>query len=550
MYASCSNSLGKLDIAGAYFRLLALVSVVTLFSASARAFPAPFAATPFANDLRLVEAAQRSDRQAVRSLLEQRADVPADVNARQSDGATALMWAVHWDDLEMVELLLRAGANVNAANDYGATALWQACSNGNAVIMEKLLQAGAGANTALHTGESALMAAAGRNAAAVKLLLAHGAVLDAREPQGGQTALMRAVAEKRVDVARILIEQGADVNARSTGGFTPLLFAAQQNDLESARVLLAAKADVNASSPEASPLLLAAASGYHELEILLLDNRADPLAVDFNGYTALHYAALRRNSLEAIKALLKHGANPNPRIWKEPAKGQRIPIVAVPFIKSEARVIRDGTKGGTVAIGATPFWLAAQEGNAPVMRLLAANGAETKTANLENVYLEGGSGRRVDYMAKTTPLMMVAGVGRVKGNWPEYTAEEESRHLEALKAAVELGGDVNEANEYGYTPLHGAAYVGANTMIAYLVEKGAKLEVFDNFGQTPLSIALHVITDTLGDSLDARPRKYRDDTADVLLKLGAKPLAESGVKILDQLEIHVEGQAGKQGGGK
>ena len=64
------------------------------------------------------------------------------------------------------------------------------------------------------------------------------------------------------------------------------------------------------------------------------------------------------------------------------------------------------------------------------------------------------------------------------------------------------------------------------------------MEVFDHFGQTPLSVAYHVITTELGDSLDARPRKYREDTADVLLGLGATPLEKSGVKILDVLELH------------
>ena len=489
-------------------------------------------------DSRVVEAAQRNDRAAVVALIGQRADV----TTAQADGATALLWAAHWDDGEMVASLLRAGANVSAASEYGATALWQACSNGNPAIVKQLLDAGADSNTALLTGETVLMAASGRSADAVKLLLDHGAAIDATEPQGGQTALMRAVAEKRSDIVRLLIERGANVNTRSKGDFSPLLFAAQQNDLESARVLLTAGAEIDTSSPDASPLLLAASAGFHELEVLLLDKGANPNAVDFNGYTALHYAALRRNSQEVAKALLQRGSNPNAQVWKQPGQGQRIPIVAVPFITSDARVVRDGTKGGTVAIGATPFWLAAQEGNAPMMHLLAAAGADPKKTNTENVYLEGGSGRRVDYMARTSPLQMAAGVGRVKGNWPEFTAEEEIRHLEALKVAVELGGDVNEANEYGYTPLHGAAYVGANSMIAYLVEKGANLEAMDNFRQTPLSIALQIITDSLGDSLDARPRKFREDTAEVLLKLGAKPLAQSGVKILDQLEIRVEDQ--------
>ena len=91
------------------------------------------------DDLRLVEAVKIGDKEAVRSLLQEHADV----NVPQGDGATALAWAAHRNDLETAELLIRAGANVNAANDYGVTPLSLACTNRDAAMVEKLLQAGA-----------------------------------------------------------------------------------------------------------------------------------------------------------------------------------------------------------------------------------------------------------------------------------------------------------------------------------------------------------------------------------------------------------------------
>src|SRR5579863_8111261 len=72
-----------------------------------------------ASDIRLVEAVKNRDTGTVRTLLSQRVDV----NTAQSDGATALVWAVHRDDMEMVDLLIHAGARVNAADDLGATPL-------------------------------------------------------------------------------------------------------------------------------------------------------------------------------------------------------------------------------------------------------------------------------------------------------------------------------------------------------------------------------------------------------------------------------------------
>ena len=53
-------------------------------------------------DLRLVSAAAGQDRDAVRTLIQ----AGVDVDASRADGATALLWAAHWDDPEMVDLLL------------------------------------------------------------------------------------------------------------------------------------------------------------------------------------------------------------------------------------------------------------------------------------------------------------------------------------------------------------------------------------------------------------------------------------------------------------
>src|SRR6266566_2157428 len=127
---------------------------------------------------RLADAVERKDKDAVRTLLKARADV----NMPQPDGATALHWASHWDDLETADLLLRARANVNAANDHGVTALALACENGNAAMVEKLLQAGANPNVATSSGETALMTTARTGSlGVVRALLARGANVNAKE---------------------------------------------------------------------------------------------------------------------------------------------------------------------------------------------------------------------------------------------------------------------------------------------------------------------------------------------------------------------------------
>src|ERR1700687_499703 len=95
---------------GANVNRLAGLWVLPLLSAASLAM----AAGP---DLRLVNAAAEQDTKAVRALLKQ----GVDVNAARADGATALLWAAHFNDRETLDLLLAAGAKVNTATPHGGT---------------------------------------------------------------------------------------------------------------------------------------------------------------------------------------------------------------------------------------------------------------------------------------------------------------------------------------------------------------------------------------------------------------------------------------------
>ena len=63
-------------------------------------------------DRRVAQAAMNGDKAGIEALLAEKADV----NAPMADGTTALHWAAHWNDAEMVDLLLRAGADPKTAN--------------------------------------------------------------------------------------------------------------------------------------------------------------------------------------------------------------------------------------------------------------------------------------------------------------------------------------------------------------------------------------------------------------------------------------------------
>src|SRR5687768_17698599 len=86
----------------------------------------------------LVEAVKIGDRTAAIALIERRADV----NEAEADGTTALHYAAHNNDLQLVERLLRAGAKADAKNDFGATPMSEAALTGNAALMEVLIKGG------------------------------------------------------------------------------------------------------------------------------------------------------------------------------------------------------------------------------------------------------------------------------------------------------------------------------------------------------------------------------------------------------------------------
>jgi ankyrin repeat protein len=430
-------------------------------------------------DLRLIQAVKDADVESTRRLVKDHVDV----NAPQGDGTTALHWAAYLDNLTIADLLIHSGAHVSAANDDGATPLHLACTNRSSTMVDRLLAAGANPNAKLLNGETVLMTCSRTGEAqTVKMLLAHGADVNAKESAHEQTALMWAAAEGHAEGVGLLLEAGADVRARSLvypstvvgeqtqragreklnytvlrGGYTPLLFAARIGDAESARLLLAAGANVNDSLPDnMSALVLAAHSGHGNVGALLLEKDANPNAADI-GYTALH-AAILRSDLYLVKSLLAHSANPNLRMTK-----------GTPL----RRASTDFNLPATL-IGATPYLLAAKFLEPEIMQILVDGGADPK------ITMPNGA----------TPLMLAAGMGSFRSRRGNSVIEPENRVLATVAAAINLGASVNEVNLAGDTALHAAASKGYDTVVQFLADHGAQVNVKNKRGQTPLAAAL------------------------------------------------------------
>src|SRR5712692_10034093 len=215
----------------------------------------------------LIDSVKDRDLAAVRALLAEHVDP----NVPAADGSTALFWAAEAGEATIVDALVTAGANVNAANRYGVTPLALACEGGNAAVIGRLLTAGADPNSPLLGGQTALMTAArtGRPES-VKLLIARGANVNAHEETRGQTALMWAAAEGHVAVIEELLQAGAELAAKSRG-----------------------------------PIVQERASGNR---VPIGGMRAGRERLD--SFTPLLFA-VQFGHLEAVKALVDHGANVN-----------------------------------------------------------------------------------------------------------------------------------------------------------------------------------------------------------------------------------------------
>ena len=481
-------------------------------------------------DRRLADAAQRRDIETVRALL----DEGMDVDAPQADGATALAWAVHADDLPTAGLLLRAGADANAANDLGVTPLMLASQNGSAPMVDLLLQAGADPNAVRPAGGTALMMAArSGDATVLRRLIAAGADVGAAT-SSGHTALMWAVAERHPRAVNLLAEIGADVQARTAvytprartivretrvlsrleavnpaslprdgdrdpprpeGGFTPLLYAILAGDAPIVRVLLSAGAEVDDAGPDGvTALMLALIKRHEEIALLLVDAGADPDSAAA-GFTALHLASAT-GSHAVTGALLTRGADPDVRLERP----QRLTN------SFEIGVFTSPGSGRLTQIGSTPFIVAAKSADARMMRLLADAGADP--------HLTTDDG--------TTALLLAAGLGKRAATDITYYDWTEEKAVEALTAALELGLEVNAANEHGETALHAAAYHNANRVVEFLLDSGADIDALNAAEQTPLRLAEgHMICCTTFVRHAAAAARLRE--------LGADP--EAGIQL-------------------
>jgi uncharacterized protein len=137
---------------------------------------------------------------------------------------TELMDAVKGNQVARVRQLIQEGADVDELDDHQDAPLVMAAYQGHVEVLQLLLEAGADVKavdpemraTALHAA-----AYAGRTDAA-RLLIQYGIDIDRQGPYNGYTALHDAIWQNHVATAQVLIEAGANLSLKSNAGETPL----------------------------------------------------------------------------------------------------------------------------------------------------------------------------------------------------------------------------------------------------------------------------------------------------------------------------------------
>jgi ankyrin repeat protein len=249
-----------------------------------------------------------------------------------------------------------------------------------------------------------------------------------------------------------------------------LYSAIRSNDLREMKTLLDEGSSANEAGPEGmTPLMAAAEAGSLDAMKMLIDRHADVNAKNTFGSTALMFSI---TDAKKARLLLNHGADVNVA-----ARSGRTPLIVASFANPSAEVVRMLlAKDANVAVmdqrKVTPLNAATFGNDTETVRLLLAASADVNTA---------------DTFIGLTPLINASG----------------NRNLEAVKLLLAKGANVNAVSKTqdlpriqtgvvefgGWTPLLMAVPFGPPEIVRTLMDAGAKVNVQDYRGFTPLMLA-------------------------------------------------------------
>lgn len=302
---------------------------------------------------------------------------------------------------------------------------------------------------------------------------------------------------------RALLAAKADVNAAQGDGMTALHWAAFKEDLDLAKALLQAGANVNVTTRigEITPLVMAARNGNAAIIETLLKAGADAGSATSTGATVLMAAAVSGRA-EAVKVLLDNGADPNA---KETANGQ------------------------------TALMFAAWENRPEVIQVLVARGADLNIASKRIEINEP----RLDDDGNPIPERpgrgpREPGASSVMGSMTALLFAARDGHLDAVRALVEAGANLNQVAAEGSSPMVIAIANGHYTVGKYLLDRGADPNIANMDGLTAVYATVNMRYAPVSWAPNPPTEQETVDSLDLLRALLAKA-ADPNVKIKRKL---------------